>query len=102
MIYTVAVVATSYSGGSPTALNVFDISDITQFFVNLKPSPISQLIHGKSRNLQKLLKYFNGTTTSASNILSLFGVFPIIYIRYLKNLLSLSSISLAESFTSSL
>ena len=35
----------------------------------------------------KLLKYFNGTTTSASNILLLFGVLPINFVFYLKDLL---------------
>ena len=62
----VAAVVTSCPAGSPTALNVLDISDMTQFF---KSSSISRLINGESRDLQKLLKDFNGTTTSASNIL---------------------------------
>ena len=62
----VVVVATSCSGGSPTALKGLDISDITQFFIHLKSSSMSQLINGKKIYLQKLLKYFNGTTASVS------------------------------------
>ena len=93
MIYTVAVVATSYSGGSPTALNVFDISDITQFFVHLKSSFISQSINGKSEDFQTLLKYFNGAVTSASKTLLLFEVLPIIFVLDLKNSLFCSYLS---------
>ena len=48
---------------------VLDISDITQFFYHDKSSSIFQLLKGKSRDLQKLLKYFNGITTSAFNLL---------------------------------
>ena len=36
---------------------------------------ISQLVNGKLRGLQELFKYFNRTTTYASNVLLLFGVF---------------------------
>ena len=44
---------------------------------------ISQLINSTSKVLQKLVQYFNGTTTSTSFMLSLsslsiFGVFPVI------------------------
>ena len=93
MIYPVVVVVTSYSGGSPTALNVFDISDITQFFVHIKSSSISQLINGKSEDFQKLLKHFNGAATSASNTLLLFDVLPIIFVLDSKNSLFCSYLS---------
>ena len=44
---------------------VMSLSSInTQFLVHFKSSPISHLISGKSRDIQKLLKYFNGTTGS--------------------------------------
>ena len=36
----------------------------TQCFGHLKSSSNLQLINGKSRDLQKLLKYFNGTISS--------------------------------------
>ena len=39
---------------------VLDISDILQFLEHDKLSSISQLIKCKLRDLQKLLKYFNG------------------------------------------
>ena len=63
------------------------ISDM-QFFDHNKSSSISQLIKGKSRYLQKLLKYYNGTTTSVSNVLLLAGVLPIIFALYSKDLLT--------------
>ena len=45
------------------------IQDIIHPFAHDKSSSISQIINGKSRNLQKLLKYFIGKTTSVFNIL---------------------------------
>ena len=45
---------------------VLDISDIIRFLDYNKSSSISLLIKCKLRDLQKLLKYVNGTTTSAS------------------------------------
>ena len=50
---------------------VSNITDVIQLFDHDKSSSISQLIKGKQRNLQKLLKYLNGTTTFASNVLLL-------------------------------
>ena len=50
---------------------------------------ISQLINGKSRYLQKLLKFFNGTTTSTFNVLLSFGVLPINFVLYSNNLLAI-------------
>ena len=40
----------------------------------------SQLIHGISRVLQKLLRYFNGTIISTSFSLPVAGAFPVILI----------------------
>ena len=76
------VVATSYLNGLVfgTALDVLDTSDITQYLDHDKSSSISQLIKGKSRDLQKLLKYFNGTTTSASNLPPSPGAVPINFV----------------------
>ena len=73
--------------GVPAILGVIDISDIMQSFDHDKSSYVSQLINGKSRDLQKLLKYFTGLTTSVSNKLFLFGVLPINFVLYLKDLL---------------
>ena len=47
---------------------------------------ISQLIHGISRVLQKLLKYFNGTIISAFFV-PLFSVLPVILCLNLKEAL---------------
>ena len=58
-----------------------------QYLDNDKSSSISKLINDKSRDLQKLFKCFNGTTTSAFNLLSLSGVLPVIFVLYLKDLL---------------
>ena len=88
------------------------MSNITQYLDLDKTSYISQLIKGKSRD-QKLLNYFDRTTTSASNLLPLFGVLSINFVLYSKNLLVVvlllfilklfaSLFSLTESFTSSL
>ena len=46
---------------------------------------ISQLIKGISRVLQKLLKYFNGTTILTSFVLPVAGVFPVILILNLND-----------------
>ena len=70
--------------GLPAILGAFDISDYKHSFDHDKSSSISQLINSKSRNHQKLLKYFNGTTTSASDILLLFGDLPIYFFLYSK------------------
>ena len=73
--------------GFPASGAVLDISDIIYFFVHLKSSSISQLIKCKSRNLQKLLKYFNRATTSVSNLLAITSVSPVIFALYSKDLL---------------
>ena len=88
------------------------MSNITQYLDLDKTSYISQLIKGKSRD-QKLLNYFDRTTTSASNLLPLFGVLSINFVLCSKNLLVVvlllfilklfaSLFSLTKSFTSSL
>ena len=51
---------------------------IKQCLDHFKIRLTSQLINGISRVLQKLLKYFNGTIISASFVLPLLGVFPVI------------------------
>ena len=72
----------------PGILGVIDISYIMHSFEHDKSSFISQFLRlfhsSKLRNLRKLLKYFNGATTSVSNVLLSFGPFPIIFIFYLK------------------
>ena len=75
------------ASGSPGTLGVIDISDIVHYFDQDKSISISQLIDGKSRGLQKILKYFNWITASTSNIFLLFGVLPINFILYSKDLL---------------
>ena len=63
------VVAASLDGvgrlepGLPASSGVLVISDVKHFLAHLKWSSISQLIKGKLRDLQKLLKYFNGSAT---------------------------------------
>ena len=81
------VVAVAATGRFPTTAMVLHIWDPTQYLDHDKSSSISQLIKEKSRDLQKLLRYFNGTTISASNIVS-FGVLPIIFVLYSKHLLA--------------
>ena len=78
------VVSTEGTGGLVGTAGGLDISNIMQYLDHDKSSSISQLIKSKSRGLQKLLKYFNRTTTSASNILLSFGVLSIIFVLYSK------------------
>ena len=73
--------------GFPGIPGPIDISDIIHYFEHDKSSSISQLINSKSRDLQKLLRYFNGTTTSTSNMLLSFGVLPIIFCFILESTL---------------
>ena len=47
-----------------TTIFFHDISAITQLFTHLNSDSVTQLIKGKSRDLKKLLKYFNGAATS--------------------------------------
>ena len=73
-VTTFACIAdTSWTGGLasgfPVILDFINIWDIIHSSDYDKSSFISQLINGKWRDLQKLLKYFNGTATSASNVL---------------------------------
>ena len=46
---------------------------------------IAQFVNGISRVLQKLLKYFNGTTISMFVLLSASGVFSVILILYVND-----------------
>ena len=50
---------------------VLNISKIKQFLDIAKSISISQLIKNKSKDLQHLLNYFNGTTISVSYLLEL-------------------------------
>ena len=78
----VCVAAADWTGGLAFGLaantSVLHFSEITQSFEHGKSSSVSQLIKGKSRGVQKLLKYFNETTTSVFNILLLVGALPIV------------------------
>ena len=86
-IWNVELVVLASTGLSASTAAVLDTSDIKQFFAHLKSSSISQLIKDKSRDFQKLFKYFNGTTASTSNLLLLADVLPIIFVLCLKDLL---------------
>ena len=59
----------------PTAA-VLDMSDIIQFLTTKN----QVLFQGKSRDIQKLLKYFNGLTTFGFNLLLSASVLPIIFV----------------------
>ena len=67
------------------ALGVFGISEIMQ--PSSKSKSVSQLIKGKSRDFQKLLKYFNGTATFVSTVLYYYlNILPISFVLYSKDL----------------
>ena len=73
-------------GGLPTCATLTVISAKTQFLDQVKINSTSQLINGIFKALQKLLKCFNGITTSAFVNQSLSsGVFPTILVLYLKD-----------------
>ena len=69
---------------------LLNISDIIQFFDHDIWSSILQLLKDKSKDPYKLLKYFNGTTASVSNISLSVGMLPIIFVSCSKIYLSLS------------
>ena len=72
--------------GSPGFL--LNFLNIIQSWDHDKPCPISQLIKGNWRDLQKLLKYFHVTKTSALNsVLLLPGVLYVIFVLYSKGML---------------
>ena len=65
---------------------MFQIIDVIHSFDDDKSGSISQLINDKSRDLQKLFEYFNGTTTFAFNVLLLSsGVLLFNFILYSKD-----------------
>ena len=80
-VYISATVRTGkFASQLPDTLGVINISDTMHSFYHDKSSSISQLINGKSGNLRTLLKCFNGTTTSAFNVLLSFGDVPINFV----------------------
>ena len=91
IVLVVSTAATSRTGGLASVLtgtaDITDIPDITHSLDHDKSSSISQLMTGKSRDLQKLLKYFKGTATSAFNILLSSGVLPLNFVLYSKDFL---------------
>ena len=77
----------------------------TQFFAHGKSSSTSHFINGKSRNLQKLLRYFSGIVTSTFKVAQfaspafpgcggISGVFPTIFVLYLNDITSETSTSI--------
>ena len=66
---------------------VLYISDIMLSFNHDKSISISDLVNGELRCLQKVLKYFNGTSSSAFNVLLSFGMLPINFVLYSKDIL---------------
>ena len=73
------------ASGHGGTLGIIDILDIIHSYDHSKFSSfISQLINSKSWNLQKLIKYSNGKTTSATNISLSSGLFPSNFVSYWK------------------
>ena len=65
----------------------FDISDNMLSSKHDKSSSILQLLKNKSKDLQKLITYFNRTINSATNVFLLAGVLRDTFALYLKDLL---------------
>ena len=80
----VFVAAVAGLGVLAITASVLDISDIMKSFDYDKLSSISPLISGKLKDLPKLLKHFNATT-SMTNVLLPAGVLPIILVFYSKD-----------------
>ena len=59
--------------------------DNVQFLSHVNESSTLQLINGISNDLQKLLKYFNGTAIFTPFFLPPFGMVPIRFDLYLKD-----------------
>ena len=77
--------------GLASFLGLFSIPSDKISLDHDKSCSISQLIKGKLRDLQKLLKYFNGAKTSLSNALLLIGTHPILFFFYTQNIYFLLS-----------
>ena len=65
----------------------FDISDNMQSSKHDKSSSILQLLKNKSKDLQKLITYFNRTINSATNVFQLAGVLRDTFALCLKDFL---------------
>ena len=92
IIIVVSIAATAGTGGlasgSLTALDVIYISDIIHFFDHDKSCFFYFTVNQwQTGNLQKLLKYSKGTTTSVSNELLSFDALPIVFALSSKDLL---------------
>ena len=82
-------------GAVPTLDNI-------QFSYHFNESSILQLINGISKDLQKLLKYFNGIAIFTPFFLPLFSVLPIRFALYLNEGALLSLVTSALLIISSL
>ena len=80
LLFVLLLLTGGLVSGLAGIVSVIDNSNFIHSFDHDKSSSTSELINGKSKNLQKLLKYFNGTTNSMSNVLLLSGVLPIIFV----------------------
>ena len=78
--------------GLPGTAGFLLILDIINFFDQKKSSSASQLINDEAKNLQILLKYFIGITTSLSNVSLLFGLLSINFVFYSKDLKNYSDL----------
>ena len=78
-------------GRLATTAAVLHISEIIHSFEYDESSSISQLIKGKSRNLQKLLKYFNGTTQALCLMYYYCLVCPLLFSSYTQKIYLLLS-----------
>ena len=88
----VADVARTYwkgetASGLTAVSGVLDILDVTQLLDHYKARSTSQLIRGKSKDLQALLRYFIRATTSIFLMLLSFVKLPFIFALYLNKLL---------------
>ena len=89
----VSVATLAGLGGLTATAGVCDILDIIQFFIQCQIKLyFTQLIKGKLRDLQNILKYFHGATTSASDLFKMSDVFFVIFVLHSYLLLSWCSL----------
>ena len=77
----VGLLITSTAGSASESASLVALLVIAQFSDQVRVKNTSQLINGMSSVLQKLLKYLNGTTISASSFSTLLSSkFPVMLV----------------------
>ena len=68
------------TGLAPGLASLYTLFFVTQFADIVKVKDTTQIINGISSSLQKLLKYFKGTTISTFFVVSILFNFPVMLV----------------------